>query len=461
MRYLLLATFCLSSLLQGAAVSRLFEHQHQTSLLMHIEAALAEAQAAHGIIPADAATEIRSKVDASLISEADLQAEYQVVRHRMVAFLNSWGKHMANGAEQYLHYGATTVDIYDTLMVLQLLDAIDAYLAKMRSIEQQLISMARQYKTTPMVGRTLGQHALPISFGKKLSGWLAENRRHIERLKTIRTQLRRSSIMKGAVGSYLGLGDKARIVEQDFARFLGLDAPYADDWHASRDVFADFALSLAMVSKSYGRWGQEIFLMQSTDLAEVVEVRSKSAVSSSSMPHKNNPSLSESLMHSSRTLPRLAEVILDDMVNFYERDNTSRPNRTLAELAVESDKLLNTSLRLLKRLKVNDQQMTDNLNKTQGLLTAQRLVLALAPEMGKQKANEHIHTLAKTAYDKDQLFVEALIADNAVRQILSVQQLRQLTDTSTYLGLDAEVVEAVIKQVQQAAATDPGPREHD
>ena len=416
---------------------------------------MAQAQAKNDVIPQWAADEIKTKANAGLVSEAALREEFQIVRHRMVAFLNVWGRQMDNGAEQYLHFGATTVDIYDTLLVLQILSAVDQFIVAQRAIEERLIMMSDKYQSTPMVGRTLGQHALPITFGKKVSGWLGENRRHIERLKSIRIELRQSAILKGAVGSYLGLGEQAIAVERDFAAFLGLDEPYSDDWHGSRDILAQYALTLALVSKSYGRWGQEVFLMQSTDLAEVLEQRPATAVSSSSMPHKNNPSRSEALMHHGRTIPRLAEVLLDDVVNFYERDNTSRPNRTAAQLTIAAASMLRDTQTLLNRLQINEAKMRENLDRTDGMLTSQRLVMALAPAMGKQVANDHIHRLAKQAYAGELRFAEVLIQDPEVSKHLDAQQIRDLTDPSTYLGLDAALVQNVIRDVRAARKTDP------
>ncbi len=443
------------STVSATEVDALFEHEAQTQFLMDIETAMARAQAKHNVIPAWAAEEIANKADASLVSASALANEYQVVRHRMVAFLNVWGRQMDDGAEQYLHYGATTVDIYDTLLVLQLLNAIDQFIQSQRIIEQRLISLADQHKTTVMVGRTLGQHALPITFGKKMSGWLGENRRHIERMKTIRSKLRRSAILKGAVGSYLGLSEKAIAVETDFAAFLGLDRPYPDDWHGSRDVLADYALTLALIAKSYGRWGQEIFLLQSTDVSEVVEKRPATAVSSSSMPHKKNPSRSEALIHHSRTIPRLAEVLLDDVINFYERDNTSRPNQTMAEITNATATMLRDTDTLLRRLHINDTSMRNNLNRTDGMLTAQRLVMALAPALGKQVANELVHELAQQSYRSGDRFAEVLSNDSRISEHLNQDQINALTDPSTYVGLDGALVDAVIEAVRTARETDP------
>ena len=451
----LLVTSCTLTSVSANTVAELFQHHHQTQLLMDIEVAMARAQAKHDVIPAWAAEEIMAKADAALITEEALAAEFRVVRHRMVAFLKVWGREMDKGAEQYVHFGTTTVDIYDTLLVLQLLESLDIFINDLRTIEEQLMVMAEQYKATPMVGRTLGQHALPITLGKKFSGWLAENRRNIERLKDVRLKLRQSAILKGAVGSYLGLGDKAMLVERDFAEFLKLDRPYADDWHGSRDVFAEYAQVLALISKSFNRWGQEVFLLQSTDIAELTEVRPGSAVSSSSMPHKNNPSRSEALIYHGRLIPRLAEVALDDVVNFYERDNTSRSNRNLSELAIAAASMFNDAKILISRIAVNEEAMLANLYKTDGMLTANRLVYALAPDMGKATANEHVIVLARKAQSSNQPFVDVLLADDTIQQYLNEQQIRALVDPITYQGLDSELVDAVIMQVKAARINDP------
>ena len=453
-RWFLLLCLLVGSNLSANDVASLFEHDQQTRLLMHIEASMAEAQAKHTIIPLWAAQEIRAKADPALVTEAEFKAEYAKVRHRMVALLNVWGAKMEKGAEQYLHFGATTVDIYDTLMVLQVLEAIELLIKQQLQLEAQLLTLVKEHMHTIMIGRTLGQHALPITFGKKASCWLAENRRHIERLQAVSQKLRQSAILKGAVGSYLGLGDKALVVEQDFARQLGLDTPYPDDWHASRDVFAEYAMVLAMLSKSLARIGQEVFLMQGTDLAEVVETRPDSAVSSSSMPHKKNPSRSEALIHAGRTVPAKAEVILDDMVNFFERDNTSRPNRALADLSIAAETMLKDANRLIKRLEINPENMRRNLNRTKGLITAQRLVLALAPHMGKQRANEHIHKVAQKTYNGSNSFLENLLADKIVMKHLKTQEITKLTDVSTYLGKDRELVEAVVKRIEDLRKQD-------
>jgi adenylosuccinate lyase len=303
-----------------------------------------------------------------------------------------------------------------------------------------------------MVGRTLGQHALPITFGKKMSTWLGENARHRQRLGQISARLRRSAILKGAVGSYLGLGPKAISLEKLFSQKLGLDTPYASDWHANRDLIAEYALFLALVSKTWGHLGSELFLLQSTDIGETLEFRSATSIGSSTMPHKVNPSKSEALIQASRSIPRLAEVVLDDMVNIFERDNTSRPNIVLADISIASSKQLAIAHRLLKKLIVRPQMMLNNLNRTGQLIMAQRLTFALAKKLGKTTANDKIRHIARTALAQN-IDLRTAFLNSGLSEQLTPLQLDELLDPTTYLGQAVEQVEAVIAEVRAVEAT--------
>lgn len=440
-----LSLFFFSSLVfaTNQKMSEVFSASNKNQQVLNIEAAMARAQASLNIIPVEAAEELTAKADIIYIPEDALAKEYQKVKHRMVALLNVWQRSIQGNAAQYMHYGATTVDIYDTALVLQTRQAVRLMISRLRAIEDAMLTLAEKEANTLMIGRTLGQHALPITFGKKVSTWAAENRRNIERLKTVYVKLERSAILKGAVGSYLGLGDRGIELERRFSEELGLSStPYADDWHASRDVFAEYGQVLAMISKSFGRIGQELFLLQSTDIAETVEIRKTTAVGSSTMPHKNNPSKSEALMHFSRTIPRLSEVILDDMMNFFERDNTSRPNKIVAEISLQSDDMARKALALISQLKVNRDKMRENVLRTNGLIMSQRLVFALAPKLGKIIANGKVHHLAKVAIEENRTLRQAF-ERSELASLLSKQELNEIFDASTYIGLAKEQVAEV------------------
>jgi adenylosuccinate lyase len=392
--------------------------------------------------------EIVSKADIQFAPADDIAEEYKVVQHRMVALLNVWGRALGGDAAQYLHFGATTVDIYDTVLVLQLLGASELIINKMLAFESALLILAEAHKDTVMMGRTLGQHALPITFGKKVSVWLGENRRHIERMRRVQSDLKRSAILKGAVGSYLGLGEQAIEVEAAFASALGMSSPYISDWHGTRDVFADYARVLGMAAKSNGRIGQELFLLQTTDINETVEYRPATVVGSSTMPHKNNPRKTEALIQYSRSIPRLAEVVQDDIQNHFERDNTSRPNRVLASISLEADAMYRTVTRLIAELKVNKTVMRQNVDKTRGLMLSQRLAFALAEKIGKTEANHRLHDVAKQALENELTLREAF-RQSDLSDLLDDKTLDELLEPTTYIGLASQQTELVISEIRQ------------
>lgn len=192
-----------SGSLFAATVKDIFQAESENQFLLTVEAALARTQAQQGIIPQWAADEISKKAFTRYAPLEEIRAEQSRVNHRMVALLNVWAKSMEDGAGEYVHFGTTTVDIFDTVLVLQLRQAALMLISDMRDIELSMIDLAKKHRNTVMIGRTLGQHALPITFGKKVSVWLGENRRNIERLKEVLARLDQSGILKGAVGSPL------------------------------------------------------------------------------------------------------------------------------------------------------------------------------------------------------------------------------------------------------------------
>lgn len=197
--------------------------------------------------------------------------------------------------------------------------------------------------------------------------------------------------------------------------------------------------------------------MQMTDLAELVEVRSGSAVGSSTMPHKNNPSLSNALRQHSRSVPRLAEIVADDMINYFERDNTSRPNRALEDVTLAAEDMLSDASRLIARLRIDPEQMRANLDRSGGWIMTQRVVFALAGEMGREHAENRLRALADEARETGATLREALEGDQDISAILNADELDALLDPATYLGLDAALVDAVIAEALAAREADPAP----
>ena len=437
--------FCIK-LNADKTVSEIFNSDYRNQLFMDVEVALAQAQASLGIIPKWAANAIESKADTKYMSQKDINAEYQLVRHTLVARLNVWKRSIDKDASEYLHFGATTVDIWDTVLVLQLNDTLDLLVADLLDVETSLLKLTKDNLDTYMTGRTLGQHALPITFGKKVSTWLAENRRNIERLRHVQSKINKSGILKGAVGSYLGLGEQAIETEALMMNNLGLNEPTKDDWHGIRDVFAEYALTLAIISKSFGRIGHELTLLQMTELGETEEDLGSKAVGSSTMPQKKNPRGPGKLIEYSRLIPRVSEVVLDDMVNSFERDG-AKSDSELKLVSISTQEMINVAKPLLKTLKVNKLRMRENLNLTNGLILSQRLTFYLADVIGKDTANDLMHDVAKFALNNNLTLKEAALQNEIITQNITESELDRILDPETYVGLAIQQAQMIIEEI--------------
>lgn len=432
-------------------VKDLFDTDYQNRLVMTVEAAIASGQADLGIVPGAAAEEIAAKAGTEYAPADEIAAEYAIVRHRMVALLNVWRRSLSPQAADALHLGVTTVDIYDTVLLLQLLTSIDLMLAEMQSIEQALVCLADTHRDTAMIGRTLGQHALPITFGKKVSVWAAQNRRNIDRLYEVRARLRSSGVLKGAVGSYLGLGDQAMELEALVSSRLGLDPPEPADWRPARDVFAEYALTLALIAKSNAAIGGEIYRLQMTDIGEVYERQRASVVGSSTLPHKRNPSLSEALVYSGRTIPALADVVLQDVESVFERDNTSRPNATLGEISIEASEMLARTQLLIDRLEIDEGRMRQNLDLTDGMVMSQKIMLFLSETIRREDAESRVRAAADRSLLEDFSFRAALLNDPVIGPLLEAE-IDDLLDPERSLGLASKQVDATLDWIASKRA---------
>lgn len=449
---ILFLTFCIK-LQADKTVSQIFNTDYRNQLFMDVEVALAQAQASLGIIPKWAADSIESKADIEHMSQKDINAEYELVRHTLVARLNVWKRSIDKEAAEYLHFGATTVDIWDTVLVLQLNDTLDLLVADLLDVETSLLKLTKDNLETYMTGRTLGQHALPITFGKKVSTWLAENRRNIERLRHVQSKINKSGILKGAVGSYLGLGEQAIQTEALMMKNLGLNEPAKDDWHGIRDVFAEYALTLAIISKSFGRIGHELTLLQMTELGETEEDLGSKAVGSSTMPQKKNPRGPGKLIEYSRLIPRISEVVLDDMVNSFERDG-AKSDSELKLVSISTQEMINVAKPLLKTLRVNKLRMRENLNLTNGLILSQRLTFYLADVIGKDTANDLMHDVAKFALNNNLSLKEAALQNEIITENITEKELDRILDPETYVGLAIQQAQMIIEEIHAKRLAD-------
>jgi 3-carboxy-cis,cis-muconate cycloisomerase len=364
-----------------------------------VEIALAKAEARCGVIPADAADEIAKRTDVAALDFDLLRRETDIVGYPILPLVHQIAKQCGE-AGRYLHWGATTQDIMDTAVVLQLragLEIIEDDIADLRTI---LADLSKRYRDTPMAGRTHLQQALPVTFGYKTAIWLAMFDRHAERLAELKPRVLVGQFA-GAAGTLASLGDKGFEVQKAFCEELGLGVPVST-WHVARDGLAETVNFLALVTGSLGKIALDIMIMASTEFAEVYEPFVKGRGASSTMPQKRNPISSELMLAAAKGVRQHAGLMLDAMVQDLERATGPWHAEWMAipESFVLTAGSLHQARFALGGLIVDEKKMTENLDISRGLIVAEAVMMGLAPQVGRQEAHDVVydacrHTNAK------------------------------------------------------------------
>jgi adenylosuccinate lyase len=424
---------------------------------LDVEASLARAQASLGIIPEHAAESISSKARVDLLDLSRYEELYRKSGHPMVAFLRLFQPIVAGDAGQFVHLGATTQDVMDTATMMALRDAQGIFYQSLRRIEGSLLDLAEQHADTIMVGRTHGVHALPITFGYKVAIWAREIRRNIERLEQCggRTFVLQLS---GAVGTMAAFGPQGPEIQALVAQDLGLGVPDIC-WHASRDRFAEFANLLALVGGALGRIAQEVYLLMATEVDEVREPWESGVVGSSTMPHKVNPQICQTMMSLGRKLRYDAAFVTEVMLVDHERnlEHFLGEMETLERACTEMGELLTLGEHVARGLTVNAGAMRRNLDLLKGLLLSESVMIELGSQVGKQTAHEIVYEDAMEALHGDASFLDVLLADPRVNEHLGRNEIEMLLDPERYTGLAALMARDVVSRSRLERARETFP----
>jgi 3-carboxy-cis,cis-muconate cycloisomerase len=416
------------------------------------EAALARAEAEVGIVPQAAADEIARKARAELMDLDAIKRGVDKTVHPLISIIRQLSDLCDDDAGGYVHWGATTQDVMDTGLILQIRDAWPILTASLTTLITTLCTLARNYRDTPMVGRTHGQQALPITFGYKTAVWLAEILRHRSRLQEMRERVLMGEF-GGAVGTLASVSEHGIEINERLMRHLGLNAPVIA-WHTSRDHIAEFACVLTYVSATLGKIAHEVIELQKIEIGELEEPFEFGKVGSSTMPQKRNPMLCEVVLTLARLTRQHATVAVDAMYHEHERDWSSFQMEWefLPELCVMTHGALEITNRVLAELRVFPETMRRNLDATSGLLLAERIMLSLGEHVGRQRAHDVVYEIAMHAVENRQSFAELLCADIRVSPYLSTAQIRQMLDPETYTGLAGAYVDRVLGQAAAQTA---------
>lgn len=425
---------------------KIFTDEYRLQCWLDVEAALARVQAKLGMIPQEAAKEISAKAKVANLNLEEFKKEAERTVHPLMPLI--WGMQKVCDREygEYIHWGATTQDIMDTGMMLQLKAAADIIFRDLRDIEQMLKHLAQRYRATIMAGRTHGQHALPLTFGFKVAVWLAEVRRHIQRWDQSRSRILVGNL-SGAVGTHAAMGAWGLKVQQGVMEELGLGEPEIT-WHPARDRVTEFVFLLAAICATLGKIAKEIINLQKTEVGELAEPFVMGKVGSSTMPQKRNPHLCEAILALSKIVRYQAALALEGMVQEHERDMASWMVEweIVPQACIYTSGAIKHSLAILQDLVVNEQRMHTNLDLLRGLILAEPVMFALAEKVGHHAAHRIIYEIAMKAYEENLLFKDALLGDERVTQHLPLEKIDELLDPEKYTGLCEELVEKIVEE---------------
>jgi 3-carboxy-cis,cis-muconate cycloisomerase len=409
-----------------------------------VEIALAKAEARVGVIPAEAAEVIARESKIDLIDFDKMSHETDIVGYPILPLVHQLVK-MCGEAGRYVHWGATTQDIMDTAVALQVRDALDSVEADIRELRKILAGLARQHRDTPMAGRTHLQQALPVTFGYKVAIWLAMFDRHQQRLTELRPRV---GVVEfgGAAGTLASLGDKGFAVQQAMAEELKLGVPITT-WHVARDGFAEAVNLLAIVTGSLGKIALDIMMMASTEFAEVYEPFVKGRGGSSTMPQKRNPISSELMLAAAKAVRQHAGLMVDAMIHDFERATGPWHAEWIAipESFILTAGALHQAKFVLGGLIVDADRMKHNLALSKGLIVAEAVMMGMAPFTGRQQAHDIVYDACRTVNEKGGTLAEALSALPEVAKHFDRAAIDRLTDPSNYLGLAPQMVDRAIE----------------
>lgn len=431
----------------------IFCDRNQLQKWLEVERALAATQAEMGMIPAQAAQEIARVARAELFDLDELGRRSRETGHVLVPTIRALAALCRESWGEFVHYGATTQDILDTGLVLQIRDAWERALARLHSIRSRLLVLARRHRRTPMVARTHGQQALPTTFGYKVAVWIDEIDRHLERFDQARARVMVGNLT-GAVGTLAAFGEHGLELQRRTLARLGLAAPLTS-WHSARDRILDVAGLLVQVAVTLGRIANEIYHLQRTEIDEVREAAPAGKIGSSTMPHKQNPSTIDLISALSRLIRAQMVALTDAAFQQHERDGTAWRIEwaALPEIFVYTGALLARMDEVLAAgLDVRERRMRDNLDLLGGAILSERVMLALGERVGKQTAHELVHEASMRTRNGELAFRDALLADARIRAGFGAGELETLLDPESYTGLAADMVALVAGDAADRAA---------
>jgi adenylosuccinate lyase len=425
---------------------RIFEEETRVQRMLDVEAALAWAHAQVGDIPKRDAEKIMASALLEQVKLSRIKEIEREIKHDVAALVRALAE--ASGPSgAYVHLGATSYDVVDTATALQLKDALELIGQRLRSLDEVLGQKALRFKETLMMGRTHGQHALPITLGFKFAVWKCEVSRHVQRLGECEKRVLVGK-MTGAVGTQAALGPHAMRIQELVMERLGIRAAEISTQIVQRDRRAELVCLLASIASSLENFATEIRELQRPEIGEVFEAfEEKRQVGSSTMPHKQNPETCETVCGLARIVRSLVIPSLENIVTWHERDLTqSSAERFITpESCILVDYMLFMMSTVISGLRVDEQRMLKNIELTQGRTMSEAVMTELVKKgVDRQEAHELLRKLAIKSDAEGAPFREILLNDRFVSRRLSREEIDHALNPRNYLGTAIRQVELAV-----------------
>jgi adenylosuccinate lyase len=410
-------------------MARIWSEENKFATWLRVEIAASEVLAERGVVPKEALEAIRTR---ARFDVARIDAIEREVQHDVIAFVSNVAESV--GPEgRWLHWGLTSSDVVDTALSLLMKEACGLILDDVRALADAVRKRAHEHKTTPMIGRTHGVHAEPMTFGLKLALWWAELQRDLTRLERARDTISVGKL-SGAVGTFSHLPPE---VEEEVCRRLGLQPAPVASQVLQRDRHAEVMGALALTGASLEKFATEIRALQKTEVREVEEPFAEGQKGSSAMPHKRNPVGAEQVTGLARLLRGNALAALENVALWHERDisHSSVERVIIPDSFLALDHLLRRMTKIVSGLSVNAERMRRNLDSTRGLVFSGPLLLELtAKGMRREDAYKIVQEHAMEAWKTEGDFRARVTSDPAVRAVLTEKDLDEVFRLERYLG---------------------------
>jgi adenylosuccinate lyase len=419
-------------------MQQIWSDERKFQIWLEIEILAVEAMAELGQVPKSDATEIRKRVRFSIPEIAEIERR---TNHDVIAFLENVAASVGPAA-RWIHQGLTSSDILDTTLAVQLTESTKLIADDLKALRSAIAAQARRFKMTPMIGRSHGVHAEPITFGLKLALMFDEFGRAEERLAQTRERIRVGKL-SGAVGTHAHLDPK---IERAVCEKLGLKAATLSTQIVQRDRHAEFLATLAIIASSIDRWATEFRHLQRTEVLEVEEFFGEGQKGSSAMPHKRNPITNERLSGLARVIRGNAVVALENVALWHERDisHSSAERIILPDSCILLDYMLDKMRDVVERLQVYPERMQENLELTKGLYFSQSILLALTRAGAERKiAYEAVQRAAMKTWKGEGNFAENAKKEPEITAKLSPVEIDRLCSLDIHFAHVDETFKAL------------------